>query len=38
VPEREIVVTVFAGNYNTFRHRSGKKVFAKVMDAWLGNN
>ena len=38
VPEKEIVVTVFAGNYNNFRHRSGEKVFAKVMDAWLGNN
>ena len=28
VPEKEIVVTVFAGNYNNFRHKSGKKVFA----------
>lgn len=38
VPEKEIVVTVFAGNYNNFRHKSGEKVFAKVMDARLSNN
>ena len=38
VPEKEIVVTVFAGNYNYYRHRSGEKVFAKVMDAWLSSN
>jgi hypothetical protein len=38
VPEKEIVVTVFAGNYNNFQHRSGEKVFAKVMDAWLSSN
>ncbi len=38
VPEKEIVVTVFAGNYNNFRHKSGEKVFARVMDARLSSN
>ena len=38
VPEKEIVVTVFAGNYSNFRHRSGEKVFTKVMDARLSRN
>ena len=37
VPEKEIVVTVFAGNYNN-SHRSGTKVLAKVMDARLSGN
>ena len=36
VPEDDIVVTVFAGNYNDSTHRSGKKVFARVMDARSG--
>jgi CubicO group peptidase (beta-lactamase class C family) len=38
VPEKEIVVTVFAGNYNSFRHKSGEKVLARVMDARLSSN
>jgi CubicO group peptidase (beta-lactamase class C family) len=38
VPETEIVVTVFAGNYNNSRHRSGEKVFAKVVDARPSRN
>ncbi len=38
VPEKEIVVTVFAGNYNKYYFQSGEKVFAKVMDAWLSTN
>ncbi len=38
VPEKGIVVTVFAGNYNNYRHKSGKKVFARVMDARLSSN
>ncbi len=37
VPEKEIVVTVFAGNYNNYR-QSGERVFAKVMDARLSSN
>ena len=38
VPEKEIVVTVFAGNYNNPGQRSGTKVSAKVMDARLSGN
>ncbi len=38
VPEKEIVVTMFAGDYRNSRHRSGKEVFAKVMDARLSVN
>ena len=37
-PEKEIVVTVFAGNYNNPGQRSGTKVSAKVMDARLSGN
>ncbi len=33
VPDAEIVVTVFAGNYNNFRHASGDRVFDKIMTA-----
>ena len=38
VLEKEIVVTVFAGNYGNSEHRSGMRVFAKVMDARLSGN
>ena len=38
VPEKEIVVTVFAGNYNNSGQRSGTKVLAKVMGALLSGN
>ena len=38
VPEKEIVVTVFAGNYSNSHHHSDRKVFAKVMDARLNGN
>ncbi|MFP6741820.1 MAG: hypothetical protein VCD33_09380 [Alphaproteobacteria bacterium] len=30
---KQIVVTVFAGNYNKYHYRSGQKVFARVMGA-----
>ncbi len=38
VPEKGIVVTVFAGNYNKRNIPSGDEVFAKVLDAWSGSN
>ena len=38
VPEKQIVVTVFAGNYGNPEHRSGSKVFARVMAARLSGN
>ncbi|MEL6207798.1 MAG: serine hydrolase [Pseudomonadota bacterium] len=33
VPDERIAVTVFAGNYNDFRHSSGDRIFAAVMGA-----
>ena len=38
VPEKQIVVTVFAGNYGNPEYRSGSKVFARVMAARLSGN
>lgn len=32
-PDQRLAVTVFAGNYNDFRHASGDRVFAAVMRA-----
>lgn len=33
MPEEKIVVTVFAGVYNQFRHRNGEAILARVMAA-----
>jgi len=38
VPEEEIVVTVFAGNYRNAGQRSGPTVLAKVLGARLSGN
>jgi len=37
VPDQKIAVTVFAGNYNNFRHAAGDVVAKRVMAARRGN-
>ena len=36
IPDRGIAVTVFAGNYNNFRHRAGDEVAKRVLAAHTG--
>ena len=38
VPESEVVLTVFAGNYREASKRSGTKVLIRVMDALVSGN
>ena len=38
MPDAQVVVTVFAGNYNDFRHASGDRVFFRVMAARSAGN